>query len=126
MEEKKPFDPVMYIVFPRELLMPPGKLAAQAGHAAVDSWIDSVCYKDRLDVCKAWRENGGAKICVAVQNVSDLHTIHHQMIEHQMPCALVEDAGHTVFAGPTVTCIGVGPLWRSESESLGLKHLPLY
>lgn len=124
MDDKKVFDPIMYIVVRGDLEMPPGKLAAQAGHAAVEAYISAGSYLDRYEQRDVWRDNGGAKICVRVKDAAELHDIHHAMIDLGIPAEIIEDAGHTVFDKPTVTCMGVGPLWRREAGRLA--KLPLY
>jgi PTH2 family peptidyl-tRNA hydrolase len=121
---KKPFDPIMYIVVLGDLEMPAGKLAAQAGHAAVNAYVESSQQIHRASVTASWLSNGGAKICVRAESIGELTLTKYECDRLGIPAEIIEDAGHTVFAGPTVTCMGVGPLWRSEAGTLA--DLPLY
>lgn len=123
-EVKKPFDPIMYIVVRGDIEMPAGKLAAQAGHAAVNAFKSGLSRFHRIDVLQKWLNRGGAKICVRVPTLEDFSLLLVEAAELGIPAEIIEDAGHTVFDGPTVTCMGVGPLWRSEAGSLA--KLPLY
>ena len=130
----------MYAIFARETLCKmqfEGKLAAQAGHAFLHAWWDA---EDRwefneikhqsdtyLEVMRNYRYSDDArKITLVVDTVSELRQVYETFKPH-MGATLVEDCGYTVFAEPTITCVGLGPIpsewtkgtWLADLETLG-------
>lgn len=102
----------MYCIFSKEALAKMngirGKLAAQAGHAYLHSWWDASARfpKDT----QAYLSSGHArKITLVVDTDAELRALE---ATYRKLCgvSLVVDAGFTVFDGPTVTCLGIGPI----------------
>jgi peptidyl-tRNA hydrolase len=85
-----------------------GKLMAQAGHAYVDAIMDSMeRYPEKV---KAYFETGVVKkVCLKATDPAALRELHSS---YRRVCGvkLVQDAGLTVFDGPTITCLGLGPI----------------
>ena len=94
--------------------MSPGKLAAQAGHAFLDSFVQAV-----PQLQYEYRAVGhGTKVTLAADSLDALLRAEHQCRLDGIPCALITDAGHVLpphFTGaPIITALGFGPARRDE------------
>ena len=92
------------IVVNAALRLPPGKLAAQVAHAAVGALLRS----DRKALT-AWLEAGMPKIVVQCASDDELQALAVKAEAAGLPLLLVRDAGRTVVAAGTPTCLGIGP-----------------
>ncbi|MCS7114601.1 MAG: peptidyl-tRNA hydrolase Pth2 [Nitrososphaerota archaeon] len=95
------------IVFRSDLKLSKGKIAAQAGHAAVSAAEEA--RKNNRDWWKAWMAEGQAKIVVKVKGEKELLELEKQAKESVLPCALIVDRGLTEIPPGTITCLGIGP-----------------
>jgi len=95
------------IVFRSDLKMSKGKIAAQAGHAAVSAAEEA--RKHHRKWWKAWIEEGQCKIAVEVESEKKLLELERQAKELSLPNALITDRGLTEVPPGTVTCLGIGP-----------------
>jgi peptidyl-tRNA hydrolase, PTH2 family len=101
------------IIVRQDLQLPKGKLAAQVGHACVESYI-----KSDNKIRNIWRIQGQKKI---VLKVPDEKTLKMLLVETQnqgIPHALITDAGKTVIAPGTITCLGIGPAEEDEIDKI--------
>ena len=100
-----------------------GKLAAQAGHAYIKSFWDS---EDRFpalaDDYKNRKDTREYKIALVAENADVLRQLE-AIYKPICGVSLVTDAGLTVFDGPTVTCLGIGPIDPEHREKI-LQSLP--
>jgi peptidyl-tRNA hydrolase, PTH2 family len=87
-----------------DLKLPKGKLAAQAAHASVDAVL-----KSDSKLVKAWRDEGMAKIVVKVKDEKELIKYFQLAKDSDLTASLITDAGRTVIAPGTKTCVGIGP-----------------
>ncbi|MDX1523804.1 MAG: peptidyl-tRNA hydrolase Pth2 [Anaerolineae bacterium] len=92
------------IVVDASLKLPKGKLAAQVAHAAVAAFLVAGEASQQI-----WLGEGMPKVVLRVDNEADLHRLHDLAQQQQLPTRLIHDAGRTVVAGGTVTCLGIGP-----------------
>jgi peptidyl-tRNA hydrolase, PTH2 family len=92
------------ILVRQDLKLPKGKLAAQAAHASVDAVL-----KSDKDLVKAWREEGMAKIVLKVKDEKELIKYFQFAKDSGIKASLITDAGRTVIAPGTRTCVGIGP-----------------
>ena len=92
------------IIMRNDLKLPKGKMAAQAAHASVEAALRSD--KDKL---KEWRNSGSAKIVVKVESKEDLYRYNQIAKDSGLSTALITDAGKTVIAPGTETCVAIGP-----------------
>jgi peptidyl-tRNA hydrolase len=102
--------------------MPAGKLASQAGHAYLMSYLSASSCRQHL-----YTANGlGTKICLGVTNLPKLLSLYNKLQALKLPCYLVEDTGrNTTFNNiPTISTLGVGPVTSTEVKTL-FKRLPL-
>ena len=87
-----------------DLKLPKGKLAAQCSHASVDAVL-----KSDSKLVNAWRDEGMAKIVVKVKDEKELIKYFQLAKDSDLTASLITDAGRTVIAPGTKTCVGIGP-----------------
>ena len=92
------------ILVRKDLNLPKGKLAAQAAHASVDAVL-----KSDKKIVNAWRDQGMAKIVLKVKDEKELINYFQQAKDSGLVASLITDAGRTVIAPGTKTCVGIGP-----------------
>ena len=110
------------IVFRKDLQLSKGKIAAQAGHAAISAAQDAHIH--HKDWWETWLFEGQRKIAVKVPTEKELHELEEAAEEMGLPHALVVDAGLTEIPEGTVTCLGIGPAPSEKIDPLTAK-LPL-
>jgi peptidyl-tRNA hydrolase, PTH2 family len=87
-----------------DLKLPKGKLSAQAAHASVEATL-----KSDAALVREWRAQGMAKIVLKVENEKELLQYFQKAKDDNITASLITDAGHTVVAPGTKTCVGIGP-----------------
>ncbi len=92
------------ILVRNDLKLPKGKMSAQAAHAAVEAVLRS----DKEKV-KEWRAKGSAKIVLKVADKAELYKYNQMAKDLNLTTALITDAGKTVIAPGTETCVAIGP-----------------
>ncbi len=92
------------ILVRKDLKLPSGKLGAQCAHASVDCVL-----KADKKIVNAWRDEGMGKIVLKVENEKELVSFFQKAKELELIASLITDAGHTVIAPGTKTCVGIGP-----------------
>jgi len=95
------------IVVRSDLEMSRGKIAAQAGHAAVSAAQEA--RKHHPKWWKAWLKEGQCKIAVKVGSEKELLKLEREAKELGLPSALILDRGLTELPSGTTTCLGIGP-----------------
>ncbi|MEM4480696.1 MAG: peptidyl-tRNA hydrolase Pth2 [Candidatus Bathyarchaeia archaeon] len=110
------------IVIRADLKMSKGKIAAQAGHAAVSAAEEA--RKHNRNWFKAWMEEGQCKVVVKVNSEKELLELEKQAKELGLPCSLIVDRGLTEIPPGTVTCLGIGPAPSEKVDKITGK-LPL-
>ncbi|MEM3609135.1 MAG: peptidyl-tRNA hydrolase Pth2 [Candidatus Bathyarchaeia archaeon] len=110
------------IVFRSDLKLSKGKIAAQAGHAAVSAAEEA--RKHHRNWWEAWLDEGQCKIAVKAKGERELLELEKQAKELGLPCALIVDRGLTEVPPGTVTCLGIGPV-PSEKVDRITGGLPL-
>ncbi len=101
------FEYKQVIVFRTDLKMGKGKIAAQAGHAAVSAAEEA--RKRHREWWEAWLFEGQRKIAVKVKDEKDLSELESLANDLGLPNALIVDRGLTQIPEGTVTCLGIGP-----------------
>ena len=84
--------------------LPPGKMAVQVAHASVGALLHASRQQQT-----AWFEAGMPKVAVVCASEAELMAILDQAQKAGLPAMLVRDAGRTVVAAGTATCVGIGP-----------------
>jgi len=110
------------IVLRTDLKMSKGKIAAQAGHAAVSA--AEKARKKFSEWWKAWIGEGQCKIAVRARSEEELLELERKARKLKLPSALVIDRGLTELPPDTITCLGIGPAPSSQIDKLTGK-LPL-
>ncbi|HRR54585.1 MAG TPA: peptidyl-tRNA hydrolase Pth2 [Candidatus Methanomethylicus sp.] len=95
------------IIVRQDLKMSKGKVAAQAGHAAVSSYVSAK--RRKPDWADYWLQEGQKKVALKVGSLDDLLNLKKDADLDSLPNALIEDAGLTELEPGTVTCLGIGP-----------------
>jgi PTH2 family peptidyl-tRNA hydrolase len=101
------FEYKQVIVFRSDLKMGKGKLAAQAGHAAVSAAEEA--RKRHRVWWEAWLFEGQRKIAVKAKDEKELSELESAAKDLGLPNALIVDRGLTQIPEGTVTCLGIGP-----------------
>lgn len=104
------------ILVRQDLKLPKGKLAAQAAHASVEAVLRS----DKKLVT-SWRTEGMAKIVLKVKDEKELLSYLQQAKDAELTTALITDAGKTVIAPGTRTCVGIGPDTEEKIDEITAK-----
>ncbi len=110
------FEYKQVIVFRTDLKMGKGKIAAQAGHAAVSAAEEA--RKRHRVWWEAWLFEGQRKIAVKVKDEKELSELESAAKDLGLPNALIVDRGLTQIPEGTVTCLGIGPAPESLVDKL--------
>jgi len=101
------FEYKQVLVFRTDLKMGKGKIAAQAGHAAISAAQDAFVHHKKW--WEAWMYEGQRKIAVKVTGEKELGELEEAADELGLPHALIVDRGLTQIPEGTITCLGIGP-----------------
>jgi len=104
------------IVMRSDLRMGKGKIAAQAGHAAVSAAEEARKHFQKW--WKAWLEEGQCKIAVKVKGEGELLKLEEEAKEFGLPSALISDRGLTQLQPGTITCLAIGPAPSREVDKI--------
>jgi PTH2 family peptidyl-tRNA hydrolase len=101
------FEYKQVLVFRIDLQMSKGKIAAQAGHAAVSAAQEA--YQRHKKWWEAWMYEGQKKVAVKVAGEKELGELEAAADQLGLPHALIVDRGLTEVPEGTITCLGIGP-----------------
>jgi peptidyl-tRNA hydrolase, PTH2 family len=101
------------LVVNSSLALPPGKLAAQVAHASIGAFLSAAPGQQR-----SWLEAGMPKIVLDGATAEFIADLQQRAQDAGLPAFLVRDAGKTVVAAGTVTCLGIGPAPVAEIDAL--------
>ena len=116
------FEYKQVIVLRTDLKMSKGKIAAQAGHAAVSA--AEYARKNRPEWWNPWIREGQCKIAVKVSSEQMLLELERKARNEGLPVALIVDRGLTELPPETTTCLGIGPA-PSNKVDVVTGNLPL-
>lgn len=117
------FEYKQVIVVRADLKMSVGKIAVQAGHAAVSAAEEA--RKKRPEWWNAWLAEGQCKIAVKVGSEQELLELEKGAKELKLPSAVIYDRGLTELPPGTITCLGIGPAPSHQVDKITGK-LPLF
>jgi|SaaInlStandDraft_4_1057021.scaffolds.fasta_scaffold73645_2 peptidyl-tRNA hydrolase, PTH2 family len=100
-------DTKLVILVRTDLKLPKGKIGSQCGHAAVEAVLKQL--DKNKDKVKKWRAEGQKKIVLKVADEKELLKYMQMAKDQGLNTALITDAGRTVIAPGTRTCLGIGP-----------------
>lgn len=101
------FEYKQVLVFRTDLKMSKGKIAAQAGHAAISSAQDAFVHRKKW--WDSWMYEGQKKVAVKVHGEKELGELEEAADDLGLPHALIVDRGLTEVPEGTITCLGIGP-----------------
>jgi PTH2 family peptidyl-tRNA hydrolase len=111
-------DPCMYLFVNRGLGMSPGKVAAQAAHAAVEAYRIS---DQESNVFRLWYRGGHYKKIVLLGRDEDhMRNIEAYLKAREIPCVTIIDEGHTEIASLSITAIGVPVLDKAHANNAAI------
>ncbi|NQV90976.1 peptidyl-tRNA hydrolase [Candidatus Woesearchaeota archaeon] len=101
------------ILMRTDLKLPKGKACAQVAHASVVSVLRS-----DSKIVKAWESSGMPKIVLKVADEKELIKYFQMAKDEGLNVSLITDAGRTVIAPGTRTCVGIGPNEEEKIDAL--------
>jgi PTH2 family peptidyl-tRNA hydrolase len=104
------------IVVRTDIKMSKGKIAAQAGHAAVSA--AEYARKNRPEWWSPWITEGQCKIAVKVSSEKEILELERNARNANLPIALIVDRGLTELPPETTTCLGIGPAPANKIDVL--------
>ena len=101
------------ILVRNDLKLPRGKLAAQVAHASVEA-----VHRSSKSIVNAWRAQGMKKVVLKVDGLDEIYRYDQDAKDEGLVTAIITDAGHTVVAPGTTTCIAIGPDIEHKIDSI--------
>lgn len=101
------------VVFRSGLDMPRGKSEVQFGHA-----VAMLIAGDYPGLVESYMAGSQLKLSMEVDGENGLLEIIGKAEKRHVPWVKVTDAGRTVFGVPTFTCIGLGPMNKTDCNAL--------
>jgi peptidyl-tRNA hydrolase len=101
------------IVVNESLNLPRGKLAAQVAHASVTSLLAA-----STENLQSWLKKGMPKVVLAGKNEGNVIECYEKAVSENIAAHIVRDAGKTLLAAGTVTCVGIGPAAEEEIDRI--------
>jgi len=107
---------VIYIADIPEMTRAKGEI--QFGHAVVGciSQLDQ-----NSSIVKDYVRDDQLKLAMEVDSVEELKIIQQKAWIRGVATCLITDAARTCFSEPTITCLGLGPMSKSDSNALTRK-----
>ena len=99
----------LYCLMRTDLDMPVGKMLVQAGHA-----FATVLHQSDPEIVKEYFSHNQPKISLRAKNLAMIERAARECMEADINHFMVVDAGRTVFTEPTITCIGIGPIFADD------------
>lgn len=104
------------ILIRTDLKMSKGKIAAQAAHASIASFLKAKAV-DR----EKWIRTGMKKIVLKVPDQATLLLFAKQAKKAKLPYEIIKDAGLTQLEPGTATALGIGPAECDKIDRLTAK-----
>jgi PTH2 family peptidyl-tRNA hydrolase len=110
------FEYKQVIVVRTDIKMSKGKMAAQAGHAAVSA--AEYARVNRPEWWHPWITEGQCKIALKAGSEQELLELERKARNEKLPVALIVDRGLTEIPPNTTTCLGIGPGPASKVDAV--------
>jgi peptidyl-tRNA hydrolase, PTH2 family len=104
------------IVVRTDIKMSKGKMAAQAGHAAVSA--AEYARRNRPEWWGPWINEGQCKIAVKASSEEEILELERKARNANLPVALIVDRGLTELPPETTTCLGIGPSPANKVDAI--------
>jgi len=98
--------------------VPKGKLIAQAGHAFVALVLKMQKERPENTILKEWLDESFVKVALGVDTEEELIHLYNKAIAAGFNAVIITDNGYTEFHQPTVTCIGIGPDFSEDLDTI--------
>jgi len=85
----------------------------QFGHA-----IAALMHKAPADLIDRYMADNQPKICMEVDDLSEIERIRAKAESRGVTFEVIKDAAHTVFDEPTITCVGIGPMTKTDGNAI--------
>ncbi|MBD3209670.1 peptidyl-tRNA hydrolase [Candidatus Woesearchaeota archaeon] len=108
------------ILIRADLKLPKGKAAAQAAHASVEAVLRS-----GSDLVNAWHGQGMKKVVLKIPDEKSLLHCQQAAKKEGLVASLITDAGKTIVAPGTKTCVAIGPAPEAAVDGI-TGELPTY
>lgn len=106
----------LVLVVNRGLGMKKGKIAAQVGHASVQTVLSAGASIPHL--VDAWLGQGQKKVCVKANDESHLNTLEKEAKLRGLHTTKTIDAGHTQIPKGSFTVLAIGPAFDEEVDEI--------
>ena len=110
------FEYKLVIVLRTDIKMSKGKIAAQAGHAAVSA--SEYARKNHPEWWNPWIMEGQRKIAVKVKSEQEILELERKARNAKLPAVLIVDRGLTEIPPNTTTCLGIGPAPANKVDAI--------
>ncbi len=101
------------ILVRQDLKLPKGKMSVQVAHASTEAALKSPNAK-----VHNWQVNGAKKVALKIADENELLKFQRLAKEAGLTTALITDAGKTVVAPGTITCLAIGPDEDAKIDAL--------
>ncbi len=116
MTHERKFEYKQVIAGRSDLSMSKGKTAVQVAHGSVSAAERARVTKQ--EVWRAWFREGQKKVAVKVGSEEEIMELRKEAITHNLPHAIIRDAGMTELPPGTLTVIGIGPAKAEEIDEV--------
>lgn len=106
----------LVILMRNDVKMTKGKIAAQAGHAAVNCAL--ACKKKDSKTFDQWMNDGQAKVVLRIDSEAELFQFKALADSQGIINSVICDAGRTQIEPGTYTCLGMGPAPASVLDKI--------
>jgi peptidyl-tRNA hydrolase len=93
-----------------------GKGEVQFGHAVASCLVQALAQNPAL--VEHYMAENQIKLAMEVDSLDTLMRIKEKAEKRGVNHALITDAAHTCFSEPTITCIGLGPMTKTDGNAL--------
>ena len=101
------------ILVRQDLKLPKGKMSVQVAHASTEAALKSPNTKVRK-----WQINGAKKVVLKIADETELLKYQKLAKDAGLITALITDAGRTVVAPGTKTCVAIGPDQDAQIDAI--------
>ncbi|MDD4049681.1 MAG: peptidyl-tRNA hydrolase Pth2 [Candidatus ainarchaeum sp.] len=107
------------ILVRNDLKLGKGKIAAQASHASLESYL--LTSRKTPSIAENWLSEGQKKVVLKVESREELLKVF-QEVKSYFPAVIIKDAAHTQLKEPDFTCVGVGPIKEFEIDKFTKRY----
>ena len=121
----------IYIVFRADLPeMTRAKGEVQAAHAVGSLIYDIAAFNGGVTMLADYMTNGNPfapdgivtegqmKVIMEVNGLEDLRAVKQRADKRGVSVIMIQDAAHTIFPEPTVTCLAFGPCSKTDGNAI--------